>query len=34
LERADVLVTDDGLDDQARTLLEETVPELVMVSAQ
>ena len=34
LERADVLITDDGLDEQARALLEETVPELVMVSAQ
>jgi DeoR/GlpR family transcriptional regulator of sugar metabolism len=34
LERADVLITDDGLDDQARTLLEDTVPELVVVSGQ
>ena len=34
LERADVLITDDGLDEQARTLLEETVPELVVVSGQ
>jgi DeoR/GlpR family transcriptional regulator of sugar metabolism len=34
LERADVLITDDGLDDQARSLLEETVPELVVVSGQ
>jgi len=29
LERADVLITDDGLDEQARALLDETVPELV-----
>jgi DeoR/GlpR family transcriptional regulator of sugar metabolism len=34
LERADVLITDDGLDEQARALLEETVPELVVVTGQ
>jgi DeoR/GlpR family transcriptional regulator of sugar metabolism len=34
LERADVLITDEGLDPQARTLLEEIVPELVVVTAQ
>ncbi|WP_433300826.1 DeoR/GlpR family DNA-binding transcription regulator [Actinoplanes sp. CA-030573] len=32
LERADVLITDEGLEPQARILLEETVPELVVVS--
>jgi DeoR/GlpR family transcriptional regulator of sugar metabolism len=34
LERADVLITDDGLDEQARALLDEIVPELVVVSGQ
>jgi DeoR/GlpR family transcriptional regulator of sugar metabolism len=34
LERADVLITDDGLDEQSRTLLQDTVPELVVVTAQ
>jgi DeoR/GlpR family transcriptional regulator of sugar metabolism len=34
LERADVLITDDGLDEASRALLEETVPELVVVTAQ
>ena len=34
LDRADVLITDDGLDEQARALLQETVPELVVVSGQ
>jgi DeoR/GlpR family transcriptional regulator of sugar metabolism len=34
LERADVLITDDGLDAQARALLEETVPDLMVVTAQ
>jgi len=33
LERADVLITDDGLDPTARALLEETVPDLVVVTA-
>jgi DeoR/GlpR family transcriptional regulator of sugar metabolism len=33
LERADILITDDGLDQPARTLLEETVPDLVVVTA-
>jgi DeoR/GlpR family transcriptional regulator of sugar metabolism len=34
LDRADVLITDDGLDDSARTLLSETVRDLVVVTAQ
>jgi DeoR/GlpR family transcriptional regulator of sugar metabolism len=34
LDRADVVVTDDGLDPAARALLIEQVPELMVVSAQ
>ncbi|MEU4558979.1 DeoR/GlpR family DNA-binding transcription regulator [Actinoplanes sp. NPDC023936] len=34
LERADVLITDSGLDEDARALLSETVPELVVVNPQ
>jgi DeoR/GlpR family transcriptional regulator of sugar metabolism len=34
LSRAHVLITDDGLDDDARALLSETVPELVVVNPQ
>jgi DeoR/GlpR family transcriptional regulator of sugar metabolism len=34
LSRAHVLITDDGLDDEARELLSETVPELVVVNPQ
>jgi DeoR/GlpR family transcriptional regulator of sugar metabolism len=34
LDRADVLITDDGLDETARALLAEQVNELVVVSAQ
>jgi DeoR/GlpR family transcriptional regulator of sugar metabolism len=34
LDRADVVVTDDGLDDAARAILLEQVPELMVVSAQ
>ena len=34
LGRADVLITDDGLDADARALLTESVPELVVVNAQ
>src|SRR3712207_4758607 len=34
LDRADVLITDDGLDEPARSLLSETVRDLVVVTAQ
>jgi DeoR/GlpR family transcriptional regulator of sugar metabolism len=34
LNRADVLVTDDGLDEAARAILVEQVPEVMVVSAQ
>jgi DeoR/GlpR family transcriptional regulator of sugar metabolism len=34
LSRAHLLITDDGLDDEARELLSETVPELVVVNPQ
>jgi DeoR/GlpR family transcriptional regulator of sugar metabolism len=34
LSRADVVITDDGLDESARALLIEQVPELMVVSAQ
>ncbi|GIF06478.1 DeoR family transcriptional regulator [Actinoplanes siamensis] len=34
LERANVMITDDGLDTTARSLLSETVPELVVVNPQ
>lgn len=34
LSRADILITDSGLDSDARTLLSETVPDLVVVNPQ